>query len=240
MQFSPRQAALPLLCFVLGLFAAVCTVTLLILVSQMKTMCAYFNPNPQGMYGMPMDVGMPIVTGSGASWNPDQAAGAPDTPQTGDFGSAWASLGTDDKDEWLELEYAEPVMATSIIIHENFNPGAVSRVTAFDASGKEVKLWEGKDPFVIGDNGVAVATIPVDDPMETQRIKVYIASTKVLGWNEIDAVGITDELGGVHWATSAIASSTFANPGPIPPYVDPYEERLKKIEQMLETLTKKR
>ena len=236
---TPRQLLVPFLFFMTALTFAVGSVLLYKTTQEMTRVCNYLNPMPQYGMGMGEGVMLPVATGSGAAWNPDQAAGSPDTLQAGDFGSAWASLGTDDKEEWLDLEYDHPVLASSIAIYETFNPGAVERVTIFDASGKEVEVWKGEDPVII-ENGKGIATIEVDPPVETKRVKVYVASTKVTGWNEIDAVAITDELGAVYYATSATASSTFANPGPIPPYVDPYEERFKKIEEQLEKIQKKR
>src|SRR5437016_1283643 len=47
-------------------------------------------------------------------WGSEQATGKPDTPEPGDFPTAWASASQDDGPEWLMLEYKSPVMATSV------------------------------------------------------------------------------------------------------------------------------
>src|SRR5438552_2365475 len=54
-------------------------------------------------------------------WGPEQATGAPDTPLAGDYTTAWASATPDGQDEWLELEYAKPVLAEAVLIHETYN-----------------------------------------------------------------------------------------------------------------------
>jgi len=154
-------------------------------------------------------------------WGPEQATGAPDTwPKSGDIGTAWASKTPDGQPEWIELGYRTPLKPTALLIYETFNPGAVNRVTAIGADGKETELWSGADPTPVGsEKGISV--IPIRPASELSRIRVYLDSQKVPGWNEIDAVGLVDEAGQTSWAVSATASSTFADreapaaPGPL-------------------------
>jgi hypothetical protein len=145
------------------------------------------------------------------AWGPEQAAGAPDTwPQQGDIGTAWASRTPDGQKEWLLLEYANPVMAKEVHVYETFNPGAVYRVTAFTLDGEEVEVWKGNDPTAAG-SGKGISKIAFKKKVLTNRVKVYIDSPAVQGWNEIDAVGLEDAKGKVQWAVAVEASSTFAN-----------------------------
>lgn len=144
------------------------------------------------------------------AWGPEQATGKPDTPGAGDIQTAWASATPDGKDEWLELEYAEAVVPVAIIVHETFNPGAVYKVTAYSKSGMEAQLWVGKDPTpTTAPRGIS--EIKTEVVFETKRVRIYLKSTEVAGWNEIDAVGIKAADGKVFWATKARASSTFAD-----------------------------
>jgi hypothetical protein len=144
------------------------------------------------------------------NWGPEQATGAPDTwPNQGDIVTAWASKTPDGQREWLLLEYAQPVVPREVHVYETFNPGAVDRVTAFNLAGEEVEIWKGNDPTPAG-SGKGISKIACKLKLKTNRIKVYINSPAVQGWNEIDAVGIVDAKGKTHWATSAAASSTFA------------------------------
>lgn len=141
-------------------------------------------------------------------WSPEQALGPPDSGR-GDNSLAWASLTEDDEDEWLVLEYAEPVKAVRIHVYENHCPGALVRITTFGKDQKKLILWDGKDTVETID-GRQVARLKVIDPEPVQRIKLYLNSKKVPGWNEIDAVGLEDEAGKIHWAVAAGASTTYA------------------------------
>ena len=42
---------------------------------------------------------------------------------------------------------------------------------------------------------------------ETVRVKLYLDTKRVKGWNEIDAVGLLNERGETQWANAAQASS---------------------------------
>jgi hypothetical protein len=181
-------------------------------------------------------------------WGPEQATGEPDTNMAGDIITAWASQTPDEQDEWLSLEYAEPMIPTAVLVYETYNPGALYRVTAFRLDGEEVELWKGTDPTPT-DAGKGVSEIPVKADFKTARIRIYIASKDVPGWNEIDAVGVRDKAKRLHWAVAADASSTYAPPfeqvAPARP-VNVYEERIERLEsevrelrRMVEDLKKK-
>jgi hypothetical protein len=174
-------------------------------------------------------------------WGPEQATGEPDTNMAGDIVTAWASQTQDDQDEWLMLEYAEPIQPTAVLVYETYNPGALVRVTAFRLDGEEVELWKGQDPTT-PDNEMGVSEIPVKAKFKTNRIKLYIDSKSVPGWNEIDAVGLRDKDQKMHWAVAADASSTYA-----PPYeslparvvdnpLNAQENRLRRLENEVREL----
>jgi hypothetical protein len=167
-------------------------------------------------------------------WGPEQATGEPDTNMAGDIVTAWASQTQDGQDEWLTLEYAEPIVPTAVLVYETYNPGALVRVTAFRLDGEEVELWKGQDPTT-PDNEMGISEIPVKAKFKTNRIKLYIDSKSVPGWNEIDAVGLRDKDQKMHWAVSADASSTYAPPyDAMPPVLDlpvvNYENRIRRLE----------
>jgi hypothetical protein len=145
----------------------------------------------------------------GRQWGPEQATGEQDTPGYGDIVTAWASLTPDDQDEWLLLEYENAVIPSRIEIHETFNPGSVCRVTLFDQVGKEIEIW--KSEKIVPGTERNVLKIPVKGNIQTQKVKIYLDSKKVPGWNEIDAVGLVDAEGKTHWAKKAEASSTYAS-----------------------------
>ena len=166
------------------------------------------------------------------AWGPEQATGKPDTDMAGDIQTAWASATPDGQEEWLMLEYAEPVLVKEVHVYETYNPGALTRVTAFKADGSEVEIWKGKDPSAGKDIGISV--LEVKKPLYSARIKLYLDSPNVPGWNEIDAVGIKDGQGKMSWAVAAEASSTFAQPQQVPER--DAERRIRQLEREVRDL----
>jgi hypothetical protein len=122
------------------------------------------------------------------SWSASQATGEPDTPDYGDFATAWAPVGSDVGPQWLEVGFDTPVRPMEVVIWETSGAGFVTLVEALDErSGDWVVLWEGSD----GSPGFVAGFSP---PLEstdvvTDTIRVTIDSD-VPGWNEIDAVGL--------------------------------------------------
>ena len=149
---------------------------------------------------------------NGIAWAPEQATGPPNTPTPGDQSTAWASLKPNDQIEWLELNYGKRVKPSSISIHQNYNPGALIRVSAFDRSGNEVTLWTGTDPIAPG-KASGVSQIPLNTSLKSDRYRIYLDCTLVTGWNEVDAVAIHYGWGRTMWAESATASSSYGNAG---------------------------
>ena len=170
------------------------------------------------------------------SWGPEQATGPPDTEEAGDFQTAWASRTEDGQDEWLLLEYAEPVRPREVRVHESYNPGALARMTMFRLDGEEVEVWKGKDPSPVGSTK-GISVIPVRLNFRTTRVKLYLNSREVPGWNEIDAVGLQAR-GKTHWASAADASSTYAEivAPPAVPAPDPDAAALSRLENEVRQL----
>lgn len=168
-------------------------------------------------------------------WGPEQATGEPDTPEAGDVVTAWASLTPDDQDEWLLVEYAEPVVPNAVKIYETYNPGAVNKVSVFGLDGKEVEVWTGKDPTPPDSaKGESLISFKVD--FKVNRVKIYLNSQGVDGWNEVDAVGLLDASGKTYWATAVEASSTYAQQTFIEVMPNPTEQRLARLEEEVRQL----
>lgn len=141
------------------------------------------------------------------SWSPQQATGEPDTHKAGDIKTAWATLEQNKGDEWLKLEYENPVEVKTVRIYETCNPGAISKVTAFTIDGTETLIWEGTEPVR---EAPCVFEVNAPENIVSNSIKIYLDTKRVNGWNEIDAVQLVDRHGAGQWAVKAEASSTFA------------------------------
>jgi ankyrin repeat protein len=140
-------------------------------------------------------------------WGPEQATGEPDTHEAGDRTTAWAPRERNDGIEWLKLDYDRAVDIAEVRIRETFNPGAVVKVTALADAGEEQLLWAGQDPTT---DAPAEFSIPSDGNVRGDAVMVYLDTSRRSGWNEIDAVELVGADGSRQWATSASASSTYA------------------------------
>ncbi|MCW1924285.1 hypothetical protein OKA05_17095 [Luteolibacter arcticus] len=144
-------------------------------------------------------------------WGHEQAAGEPDTHQPGDIPSAWASKAPDGGEEWLQLDYERPVDLQQINVVESHNPGAIRKVVAVLPNGREATVWEGTMDPSAADELVSSA-FPVEGNVRAQSVKVYMDTSRVAGWNEIDAVEVVGRDGTKQWASASRASSSYADP----------------------------
>lgn len=143
-----------------------------------------------------------------ARWGVEQLLGEPDTNTYGDVATAWAPGTTDGQPEWIIVDYAEDVSPQSIEVYETYNPGALVKASIFDSFGREVVVWEGTDPTPAGAAG-GVSKLPVSTVWSTRKVKIYLDSPAVPGWNEIDTIGLVDADGKTHWPINATASSAY-------------------------------
>lgn len=150
------------------------------------------------------------ASASRRSWGPEQMIGAPDTDLAGDYPTAWASLDPDGGPEWVVVDFPKEVEVGQVRVRETLGPGAIFMVSAILADGSEKILWHGTEP---------AAEAPVEmefnpsSQVRSRRIRVQLDTSKVPGWNEIDAVELLGTDGTRQWASGAWASSTYADRG---------------------------
>ncbi len=152
----------------------------------------------------------PVVQGDhdkGRAWAPEQATGTPDTARAGDIQTAWATLQRNQGDEWLELEYISPIKALMVRVHETFNPGAVTNIILKGVDGEIIKKVPVQAEPAPGARWLEVTFEPTSSPVKTVRLEMD--TSKVNGWNEIDAVELVGKDKRA-WADAARASSTYA------------------------------
>ncbi|HKD35801.1 MAG TPA: M56 family metallopeptidase [Pirellulales bacterium] len=141
-------------------------------------------------------------------WGYEQACGPPDTNQPGDFPTAWASASPDGQREWLDVMFGEKIDGVALVVYESNAPGAIDRLWLLDEQGKTTEKHDVKDPTpTTAASGVSIFPLVA----VTHGVRIELDSERVAGWNEIDAVGLLDKKGQIHWATSAKGSSTFAD-----------------------------
>jgi hypothetical protein len=146
----------------------------------------------------------------GDPWGPEQATGAPDTPEAEDAPTAWCSLEPDAGAEWLLVHFEKKISIAEVRVRESFNPGAVARVSAVLEDGTSSVLWEGQDPTVKAPEDFVVR---VEGDVAGRSILVALDTARRPGWNAIDAVELVGRDGSRQWASAAAASSTYADVG---------------------------
>lgn len=152
---------------------------------------------------------------TGSSWSIQQILGTPDTFAAGDRSTAWASESQDSQREWIIVEFPEAVALAKVVVHETYNPGAIDRIASVDFTGVETEIWKGKDPTPTT-AAMGKSTFSFKRTVRTRRIKLYLDSPGVPGWNEIDAVAIHGKDGSVQWASNAWASSAYGANNELP------------------------
>jgi hypothetical protein len=145
---------------------------------------------------------------SARAWGPEQAVGAPDTMTAGDHRTAWAPANSDGGVEWLEAEFAKLSDLSQVVVRQTSNPGGITKVVAITETGAEVPIWQGEDPS----RGQKLADTPFSVPpgVNARKVKIFVDTSKMPGWEEIDAIKVVGRDGSQQWANSVNASSTYA------------------------------
>ncbi|TWU59342.1 hypothetical protein Poly51_21300 [Rubripirellula tenax] len=144
------------------------------------------------------------------SWSIDQLLGRPNTPMAGDQQSAWTTPGQNAGMQWFIVEFPNKVNVGKIEIVETYNPGAVVRICSVSMTGQEIEIWKGQDP-VAPIAGMGSSFIVPSTKIRTRRMKVFLNTDLVSGWNEIDAVALHADDATVQWATNSWASESYGD-----------------------------
>jgi hypothetical protein len=126
-----------------------------------------------------------------SAWSANQVLGPPNVfPAYGDNDKAWASLGADDRDEYIEVGFASAGSISAVEVVETYNPGAVDEIQLITVGGRRIDVpLATTPPAPAGQSRRRVY------PMRCTRekiaaVRIHLDSVKVAGWNEIDAIGV--------------------------------------------------
>ena len=121
-------------------------------------------------------------------WSAQQATGEPDTPECGDFITAWASLSSTGVD-WIEISYDVPVIPTEINIYQTQNPDQVVKVEVLDGNNNYHTVYESTPMDRSYDDCPYLLSIPVESDYDgVTKVKISVDQSELGNWNEIDAV----------------------------------------------------
>ncbi|MCS6906496.1 MAG: hypothetical protein RML93_01280 [Anaerolineales bacterium] len=123
----------------------------------------------------------------GYGWSAIQATGEPNTPDCGDFSTAWASAQSNTVD-WLLLFYPQPVYAVEVNIHISYNPDQVTSVELVDLQGQFIPVYTA-EPRELQTCPYVLSIPTASSGVLAQGVRITVdQSILLLGWTEIDAV----------------------------------------------------
>ena len=152
------------------------------------------------VYAATLDWSNPPIANAAAS----QATGAPNGG-VGETMFAWAPATADAGEEWLTLSWAEPIQAHALHIQFTQIPDVLTAVD-FGHGPSALATLSQISGQSAGGAPLEVFTLQQASPL--QSITLHMNTANVPGWPQIDAVGLEDENGEIHWANGATASTS--------------------------------
>lgn len=142
----------------------------------------------------------------GHAYRSKQILGVPNKlPDFGDSPCAWSPADADSRnEEWIKVGFDKTIPLKQIAIAENFNPGAVVRVYAYDATGKEYLVSEAPAAQQAV-KGRMLHIFPKQN-IQANSVKIVLQPGKVSGFNQIDAIGISSNAAPVEAKINFVAS----------------------------------
>ncbi len=137
------------------------------------------------------------VPGHPHEYRAEQALGKPNKcPATGDSPCAWLSASDPDvgtHEEWIKVGYAHPMKIQQVAIAQNFYPGAIEKVILFDDRDHQRDEFDYK-PAPDGLEAKIKHVTFFKTQYNVGAVKVVLQPGLVPGLNEIDAIGISDDM----------------------------------------------
>jgi len=143
-----------------------------------------------------------------SSYGAKQALGRPSVlPERGSNGCSWTPSKTEREiDEYLEVAFAEAQQVSQIVISEPTNPGAIFEIYLYDTDGKKYKVFQQvPKPIMPRDKGGRLFMHRIElTPYKVKKLRLILMTQNVLGYNQIDAIGISTDTGAVTVAVETI------------------------------------
>lgn len=125
----------------------------------------------------------------------DQALGKPNKcPAPGDSPCAWAPANDGDAgnaEEWIKVGFERPMKIVQVVVAENANPDAVSKIVLYDEKDRERDSY-ASTPEAQGSASHTHHLIINRTTYNVAAVKIVMQPGLVPGPNEIDAIGISD------------------------------------------------
>lgn len=100
------------------------------------------------------------------------------------------------KGEEIFVKFQEELNTKRLAVYQNFNPGAISEIIVYNSdTTKSKKIFSSEQFLYMGEEGnIKVFNIEKDVNFKIQYAKISIATNRIPGYNEIDAIAISDNM----------------------------------------------
>jgi outer membrane protein OmpA-like peptidoglycan-associated protein len=136
-----------------------------------------------------------LTSGQATEYKAIQVLGKPNRmPLVGSGFCTWQpSVPDNPNEEWIKVSFDTLMPIRQVAIAENLGAGCVTQVFAYDPADNEYVIYENLKPAEKGSTGRMLNVIlPQSTTYRVSAIKVVIITAKTKGWNQIDAIGISD------------------------------------------------
>jgi outer membrane protein OmpA-like peptidoglycan-associated protein len=125
-------------------------------------------------------------------YSAEKAVGTPNAmPQGGDNPNAWEPL--EGKNEFIHVRFDKPAHAAMVVVLENYMPGAITKITAYDSSG-EAHVLATYGATAIKEKARILTIEMPRTQYSINSIRIDINTKRVSDNPQIDAVGIADKV----------------------------------------------
>ena len=125
-------------------------------------------------------------------YSADQVLGQPNSfPKGGDSKVSWSPKTEDGKLEFIKVKFENPMPVLQVVIYENHHPGSVSAVYLYDENDKEYLAAEFKSKSTMRVTRILEVNMPITS-YNVAAVKVELECKKVEGYNQIDAIAISN------------------------------------------------
>lgn len=100
------------------------------------------------------------------------------------------------KGEEIIVKFEQAIIPKRIAIYQNFNPGAISEIKVYNQdSSKSKKIFSSEQFLYMGEEGnIKIINIDKSVDFKVQFAKLSFATNRIPGYNEIDAIAISDNM----------------------------------------------
>ncbi len=144
-----------------------------------------------------------------------QALGEPNVlPIGGDAYTAWCTKEKDgkeiDENAFIRVSFINPALIQQVCIAESCNPGAITKVTIFGTNGEKQDIYDQPARGLNLKCRMLNIILPQPTEFYVSQVEVRLNPIAVIGRNEIDAIGISENKDSIKWSINLIPNMEFS------------------------------